>query len=129
MITGRCECAGVSFRVDGPLRDVFNCHCGRCRRFSGHHVAGTRAAREDVEMVDTGTLRWYSPEPSVAYGFCSRCGSSLFWTTTARPEGITIMAGTLDQPTGLTTTTAWWVAEHADYHPRVPGLVEHDHDG
>ncbi len=119
----------MSFRVDGPLRDVLNCHCGRCRRFSGHHVAGTRAARGDVSVVDRGSLRWYSPEPSVSYGFCVTCGSSLFWTTTARPEAITIMAGCLDRPTGLRTAEAWWVAEHGDYHERARGLVEHEHDG
>ena len=41
--TGRCECGGVRYRIDGDVRDVVNCHCGRCRRFTGHHMAATSA--------------------------------------------------------------------------------------
>jgi hypothetical protein len=35
----------------------------------------------------------------------------------------------LDLPTGLTTTGAWWMSEHADYHTPEPGIVEHPYDG
>ncbi len=125
--TGRCECGGVAYRVRGPLRDVFNCHCGRCRRFSGHHLAVTAANPNQVTITEQ-SLTWYAPVPGVEYGFCARCGSSLFWRVADRPEQLSICAGTLDQPTGLTTTTAWWVAEAADYHVRPP-LVEHPYDG
>ena len=38
-------------------------------------------------------------------------------------------AGTLDQPTGLRTTAAWWVSEAGDYHERQGGLTEHLYDG
>ncbi|MDO9174752.1 MAG: hypothetical protein Q7V62_08090 [Actinomycetota bacterium] len=37
-------CGAVTFTVHGELRDVWNCHCHRCRRFTGHHMAGTSAA-------------------------------------------------------------------------------------
>lgn len=124
---GRCLCGGVTYEVSGPLRDVWNCHCDRCRRFTGHHIAATAAHRDDV-VVRGGSLRWYTPVAGVEYGFCSRCGSSLFWRVAGHPQ-LSITAGTLDQPTGLRTTTAWWVAEAADYHERPAGLVEHSHDG
>ena len=127
--TGRCECSAVQYSVDGELRDVFDCHCGRCRRFTGHHMAATSARTDDVTITDSGSLVWFSPEPSVQYGFCGRCGSSLFWRTLARPERLSITAGSIDQPTGLRTTTAWWTSEHGDYHTPPHGLVEHSHDG
>src|SRR5215213_9058230 len=102
-ITGRCECAAVRYRVDGEVRDVINCHCGRCRRFTGHHMAGTSASMEQVTIDDNGALTWYSPDPTVEYGFCGRCGSSLFWRAVDQPERLTITAGTIDEPTGLLT--------------------------
>jgi hypothetical protein len=30
-------CGAVDFTVEGELRDVVNCHCHRCRRWSGHY--------------------------------------------------------------------------------------------
>lgn len=42
---------------------------------------------------------------------------------------VSIAVGTLDQPTGLRTTAAWWVSEAGDYHERQAGLTEHLYDG
>ena len=78
--TGRCLCGAVTFEVVGALRDVLNCHCHRCRRFTGHHLAATSAAYADLRVHDDdGALTWFAPVDEAAYGFCNRCGSSLFW--------------------------------------------------
>lgn len=128
-VTGRCACEGVRFEISEQLRAVFNCHCHRCRRTSGHHVAATSCNAENLRMLSDRTLRWYEPAAGVYYGFCTECGSSLFFRTDATRQRISVMAGTLDQPTGLETTQAWWVSEAADYHHRQPGLVEYPFDG
>lgn len=125
-MTGRCLCGGVTFRVHGPLRDVVNCHCRRCRRFTGHHMAAAAADASAVVIDDRESLlRWFHPVAEAGYGFCSRCGSSLFWRATALPDRLVICAGTLDPPTGLTTVRAWWVSEASDYHrrPDVPEVA------
>jgi hypothetical protein len=93
-------------------------------------MAGTATDPDKLAVSDEqGALTWYSPDPTVQYGFCCRCGSSLFWRPMARSGHIVITAGSLDQPTGLRTTHAWWMAEHGDYHQRQPGLIEHSLDG
>jgi hypothetical protein len=120
---GRCLCGAVAFRVLGPLRDVINCHCHRCRRFTGHHLAATSAARDDVEIHDPdGQLTWFSVDEA-RYAFCRRCGSSLFWQGSSTPDRLSIGAGTLEPPTRLHTVEAWWVSEASDYHDR-PDLPE-----
>ena len=91
-------------------------------------MAATRALTADVSIT-SDTVSWFSPDPGVEYGFCRRCGSSLFWRAESRPEFLNLCAGSLDQPTGLHTTTAWWVAEHADYHEPAAGLIDHEYDG
>jgi hypothetical protein len=121
-------CGGVTYTVGGSLRDVYNCHCDRCRRFTGHYMAATAASPSNVQINENGLLSWYSAAEGVEYGFCSQCGSSLFWRTSADPGKLCITAGSLDQPTGLRTTRAWYVAEIADYHQRSEGLKEFDYE-
>src|SRR3954468_14978818 len=122
---GRCLCGGIRYAVRGALRDVIDCHCARCRQFTGHHMATTSAALADLVVEDAeALLRWYFPVPEAGYGLCSRCGSSLFWQSAADPARGSICAGTLDPPTGLRTVLAWWISQASDYHSRadVPEL-------
>jgi hypothetical protein len=86
-------------------------------------MAATSSARADVRLAGEELLAWYSPDEHAAYGFCRACGSSLFWRASDEPERWSICAGTLDSPTHLTTTEAWWVSEAGDYHTR-PALPE-----
>jgi hypothetical protein len=126
---GRCQCGGVQFTVSSSLNPVLNCHCHRCRQFTGHYMAATSAPSSTLHFTADKTLTWYEPDPTVAYGFCSTCGSSLFWRASERPEETSICAGILEQPTGLTTTQAWWMTEHGDYHEPATGLIEYLFDG
>ena len=89
-------------------------------------MAATTA--EHVTFLQQATLRWYEPAPGVSYGFCQNCGSTLFWRVAAQPNKLCIAAGTLDRPTGLRTTRAWWVAEASDYHVRPSGVDEYDYE-
>jgi hypothetical protein len=91
-------------------------------------MAATAAHPDQVTLASDATLTWYAPDDTVQYGFCRHCGSTLFWRATAIPDKLCITAGTLDQPTGLVTTKAWWVAEAADYHQGPPGLEEFSYE-
>lgn len=92
-------------------------------------MAATGTSPANVRFTSDATLTWYSPDPSVGYGFCSTCGSSLFWRAADEPNHLSICAGALDQPTGLRTSSAWWMSEHADYHTPEPDVQEYEHDG
>ena len=81
-------------------------------------------------MTSADTLAWYEPADGVFYGFCSRCGSSLFFKTDAEgPTNISIMAGTLTQPTGLVTSADWWASQAADYHQLRSDTTHYPFDG
>lgn len=120
--TGGCLCGAVTYTVTGRLRDVTNCYCARCRRFTGHHMAATAAAVTDVRIEDPAAQLTWHPVPGAEYGFCRSCGSSLFWRSDASPAVISICAGSLEPPTGLNTVEAWWTSQASDYftRPDVP---------
>jgi hypothetical protein len=83
-------------------------------------MAATAADASDIVVDDDdGNLRWFYPAPDAGYGFCRRCGSSLFWQS-EDTQHTSICAGALDPPTGLSTAQAWWVSEASDYHTRPP---------
>jgi len=43
-------------------------------------MASTSAKLRDISVEDEDALlTWFFPVPEAGYGFCSRCGSSLFW--------------------------------------------------
>ncbi|WP_419837838.1 GFA family protein [Candidatus Poriferisodalis sp.] len=120
--SGHCLCGGVAYEVHGPIRQVWNCHCWRCRRWTGHFMAATGCKTADLRLVTDAALVWHRPadDPNVAYGFCGECGGSLFWKVAeGEPQQIdttAICAGTLDLPSGLHTELAIFVDDAADYH-------------
>jgi hypothetical protein len=123
--TGGCLCGGVRYRVDGPLRNVIACHCSQCRRTSGHFVAASSAALADLSFISDETLTWYVSSAEAKRGFCNRCGGNLFWQPTpaaSTAPTISIMAGTLDTPTGLRTIRHIFVADKSDYYDIDDGV-------
>lgn len=127
--TGGCECGGVKYQVTGAMRPVVFCHCGQCRRTSGHFVAATATSMEHFKLLVDDQLAWYRSSDLAQRGFCQRCGSSLFWQPDHR-EYISIMAGTVDMPSGLTAETHIFMADAGDYYSIADGLPQHaDGDG
>lgn len=122
---GSCLCGAVTYRVDSALRPVIGCHCGQCRKTSGHYVAATAAEDEALTISDPeGALRWYQSSEAARRGFCSRCGSSLFWKHDGRSY-TAIMAGTLDGDTGLRTEAHIYTDDKGDYYPLDPDVPHH----
>jgi len=119
--TGGCLCGAVRYRVAGPLRDVVNCHCGQCRRVSGHFAAFTASARAALTFTEDRGLAWYRSSDTVRRGFCRHCGATLFWDARGR-DYIAIAAGGLDAPSGLRTVADIFTADAGDYYD----LPEHD---
>jgi len=112
---GGCLCGGIRYRVTGRLQPVIDCHCSQCRRTHGHFAAYTSVLKNALELVEDKQLRWYPSSSGIRRGFCATCGASVFWERHDGPE-ISIAAGTLDAPTGLTTVGHIFVADAGDYY-------------
>ncbi|WP_419903059.1 GFA family protein [Kiloniella sp.] len=122
---GSCLCGAVRYEVNGPLRDSMGCHCEQCRKTSGHYVSATAVKKTDLTMLEMRGLKWYQSSVDARRGFCSECGSSLFWDLEGR-DLMGIMSGTLDGATGMKTSSHIFVATKGDYYDLEDDLPKHD---
>ena len=113
-VTGRCLCGAIAFAIAGPLTPAHACHCRMCRRQSGHYVVATGAPRAAVIITGTEHLSWYRSSDHARRGFCRTCGSVLFWDDGG--DELSLNAGCLDPPTGVTLTKHIFVDERGDYY-------------
>ncbi len=112
--TGQCLCGAVRYEVRGELTAPHACHCGQCRRQSGHYVAATSAKRSEFTLLADAPLKWYRSSQFARRGFCADCGSALFWDDDS--DDISINVGSLDLPTGLKLERHIFVEDKADYY-------------
>jgi hypothetical protein len=120
---GCCLCGAVSYNVTGPLRPIVYCHCKMCRRTSGHFLAATACNLSQLLIQPSVHLRWYQSSAEAQRGFCSKCGSNLFWKPTGGTY-VSICAGTLDYPTGLAGAEHIFVEDKGDYYTLDDGLPQ-----
>ena len=121
MITGKCLCGEVSFSVNGKLGRAAACHCGQCRKQSGHFWGSSSAAENDITI--TGDVKWYEASPAAKRGFCPNCGSFLFWKAQDEDE-ISFSLGALDEPTGIKLECHIFVADKGGYYDINDGLPQ-----
>ena len=122
-LTGQCMCGAVRFNVVNARPDVTVCHCGQCRRTSGHVWASTQAAIADLTFTEERGLTWFASSGWARRGFCNLCGSSLFYRMNDE-DGIAIAAGCLDAPTGFRTSKHIFVRDKGDYYNIADGVPQ-----
>ena len=124
MLRGSCLCGEVKYEIEGPLRDVRNCHCSMCRKA---HGAAFRT-RATIRVADFRYLKGehlitaYESSPGTYRTFCGRCGSSLITTFAAHPEYYGLPLGGLDDDPGVKPTSHVYVADKAPWCDITDGL-------
>jgi hypothetical protein len=115
MQTGSCLCGKVAFTIEGDLSPPSACHCGQCRKQSGHVWSSTWTHQDNLSFTASDTLRWFRASETARRGFCSECGSFLFWQHNEE-DTISISMGALSAPTGLKLSKHIFVADKGDYY-------------
>ena len=123
MHRGSCLCGAVTFEVAGELRGPDACHCSMCRKVSGHYWASTDMALADLRLNGADKLSWYRSSEKVERGFCSVCGSALFWRPLFK-DSIAVAMGAFDTPTGTHLEKHIFVADKGDYYEIADGLPQ-----
>ncbi|MEM7074319.1 MAG: GFA family protein [Pseudomonadota bacterium] len=123
MPDGSCLCGDIRFEYPRDAVGVTTaCHCGQCRKQSGHVWAIAEVPKVQVSIE--GAPCWYSSSPGTERGFCPRCGSVLFWR--AEDEDLmSVSLGALDGPTSLKLESHIFVKDKGDYYEIADGLPQH----
>ena len=123
MHKGSCLCGAVHFTVAGDLPEGSACHCSKCRKHTGHYEAGVDVPRSAVTITGEEAITWYFSSEKVRRGFCSVCGSSLFFDP-VHLDWIGLMLGSFDTPTQTRIGLHIFVADKGDYYEITDGAPQ-----
>jgi hypothetical protein len=123
MQNGSCLCGAVAFTIDGELSQPSACHCGQCRKQSGHVWSSTWTHQDNLSFTASDTLTWFRASDTARRGFCRSCGSFLFWQHNDE-DTISISMGAFDTPTGLQLARHIFVADKGDYYDITDDLPQ-----
>jgi hypothetical protein len=123
MHRGSCLCGAVGFEVNGELPPPDACHCSTCRKQSSHYFVSTDVPRSIVTIRGGDHLTWFHSSEKVRRGFCSTCGSPLFWDPIHK-DFIGIAMGAFEKPTSTRLKIHVFVAEKGDYYEITDGLPQ-----
>ena len=128
LISGSCLCQGISFTLEPMSSEISVCHCSQCRKFTGHQFATVDCKLSDWQLQDPeNLLRNYRASDFASRGFCSRCGSSIYWQHD-RDDYVAVLAGCLDGKTGLRLGRHIYVANKGDYYEISDALPQYEQD-
>ncbi len=97
-LTGGCLCGAVRYEIEGEPTRVLHCHCSMCRKAAGAPMVTFVGCAAEQLTYTKGAPTVFRSSAHAARGFCKDCGSALTFAFDAHPEGISVTAGTLDDP-------------------------------
>ncbi len=117
---GSCLCKKITFKV-GQTTSATACHCSQCRKQSGHYWASGNAPFDSFEI--SGDVKWYRASDVAQRGFCSTCGSFLFWKHDDEDK-MSFSLGAIDDPTNVKIQRHIFVADKGDYYDLTDDLPQ-----
>jgi hypothetical protein len=125
-LTGGCACGRYRYRVAGPPRTLYACHCTACQRQTGSAFGmSLPVARADFAWDGPEPARWVREAASgrqVGARFCTGCGVRLVHEPARDPALVNLKPGTLDDPGWLRPVAHLWLERAQPWVP-VPDDV------
>lgn len=110
---GGCLCGAVRFTARDVHADFHACQCRMCQRWGGG--PGFAVATAAIGFEQDETLVRFVSSDWAERGFCSRCGSSLFYFLKPTTQ-YNVCVGAFDDPTQFRLTGEIFVDEpHAQF--------------
>lgn len=121
---GGCLCGAVRFETREKPDVVVGCHCSQCRRQTGLYYAAADVPVSALTIAGEENLRWFQSSDEAGRGFCSQCGSALFWQRLGGPA-MSILAGAFDEPSGLRFGYHIFCADKGDFYEIPDGVPQY----
>jgi hypothetical protein len=86
-VSGSCLCGKLGFSAHLPTLWVAHCHCTLCQKNAGSAFVTWAGFQEQAVQIENAnkTLKWYSATENAFRGFCSDCGSTIFFKSARWP--------------------------------------------
>ncbi|WP_417513447.1 GFA family protein [Minwuia sp.] len=89
---GHCLCGAVKFEITVSTPHFHACHCGMCRRWAGGPWMAVQCEGAPTYTAGADAVGWYQGSKWAERGFCTKCGSSLFFRMASDPDLLTAVA-------------------------------------
>jgi hypothetical protein len=95
--TGGCQCGAIRFRTTDLIDNAHICHCRMCQKAVGNYFAALVGSGKAELVWTRGTPARFRSSENVERGFCSSCGTPLFYDP-LHSDDIGLMIGAFDNP-------------------------------
>jgi hypothetical protein len=122
--TGHCLCGAVTFTAEDVDPHVHACHCSMCRNWTGGPMQAAQAG--SVTFRGEQHIKRYASSEWAERGFCSECGTSLFYCL-KEPQMYMLATGCFDDAEQFSLAGEIYIDEKpggyefAGEHPRLTG--------
>ena len=127
---GGCQCGALRYECTEEPTRIYHCHCAACRRATGTAFhTGLLVKRSAFRFLKGQAKTWDRDADSgnrVTEAFCEQCGSPIYVCSSGRPDGMSIKAGSLDDPYAVKATGQIWLAGAVPWHDTC--LAEDRHE-
>jgi hypothetical protein len=117
VVSGSCLCGSVRFTALLPSKWVAHCHCTYCRRAHGAAFVTWAGFPFEAVSIDIAGEQptWFTSSPGAQRGFCSRCGSPMFFTSTRWPGEMHVARALIAQPLDRAPSVHVFYETHVDW--------------
>ena len=125
MATAHAQCLCGDFKLEAtlPSKWVAHCHCSLCRRAHGAAFVtwvgmdATQCVFDDPKQ----RLHWYESTPGAERGFCSRCGTMMFFRSSRWPGELHIALAHFTTPVDRAPQMHAYWEDHVPWANVDPG--------
>ncbi len=100
--TAACSCGQLRICTTGAPSVVSSCHCLECQRRTGSPFSAQaffpRAAVAAIEGERSTYRRQADSGAWLAFHFCPKCGSTVFWENERLPDIVSVAVGAFADP-------------------------------
>jgi hypothetical protein len=94
---GGCLCGAIRDEAKVTTSENWYCHCRMCQKATVSVVSTSAIVPKSRLQIIKGDPKFYRSSQYTDRGFCSDCGSPMFFRPT-NEDWISILSGTLDDP-------------------------------
>lgn len=111
--TGTCLCGETGIKVAKLDKSVGACHCTSCRRWGGGPLLAVDGGTE-VTLIGEANISVYNSSDWAERGFCSKCGTHLFYRLKSNQQYI--------MPAGLFGDIEGYTFDHQIFVDQQPAF-------